>query len=1436
MSNSNKRNGNRLSDLHDNLKSKRSPETQQQPARNRSLSGSGSLFDLANKIPGSQNGGAPQESPSRSLAFDGGEAINWSGDRHATEVRGMDFDGDGRSASFDADESIVVESAHSGRADTYAEASSQSNGREGVPFEAAAFEADGDDDDTGSAAPREREEDSSSTAGEGKEQGKEITEAMAVLSEEVRKLRDRQESNSEGDRAEALGAIGNILKSLVSQKNARDSSPENAEELSAQLGQLQEEVRAMEREQNEQKMQQSSAQLGQLQEEMRAMERERHEREMQRSSAASAALEAQIQTVRDELQKMRDRQASAFEAQSQADMAEQFAAFDRQMQDPHSSHSDSHSDSHSNSHSNSHGGGRAIADESPPGASALSADADLSQQFAAFDLMLELDEERNKTSEAMAAGDGMAIALAADNPGKSAIEDIAAAASIKTGLRIQTASANDSAVGWLGLNVHPAQELETIHQKVLRREGSKFLPASDERQNAEYMALQQFFGFQAAEPMLLDSSAVTRFNVAKSQLQDATKSLTDISPAEADAAYRSKMSKELKRILEELNEVGLFFEEFLRFDFLDTGFNLEDFRGVLERIRGLQRPYSERNFDANPLELDALRALGRDMAGVRGALEGVVPELSEGYDRSPEARFALAGSQLKALRQELKNSWLVRDNAAPGTEYFLIAQRRALSIAAGLQSVLLSFENAGTGLIRAGLILDGRYILDAERTFNVAQVPILNTARGALATQRDAIANINADNAANAEDRFVLLKRACKRMAESVEQELAPAVEGLAKISTIFTVEPFYLFRLMVPFQVVAREGVTQGLKRKASGEVTKLVNNHNLMGWVSDWLEKKMIELDAVFGQLDDRTVQNPPKDLFFHLKGGRAQAYLLNDNRGENDWDTGIVINPDLPAERWHAIFNQVHNVVLNKLRKFKQEFFILMHVHQNAIVHPETGIKALAQPPAGEAPPADGGDGAEGDGWGPLGHLPEDPLQRMELDLLHDPARDPRDEVGGCKAELIDIGIPRRDAVESAEHWHHTRPHLARANDVPIPGYLYFVDEYLTMIREALADESPAPHKASKRIRRLFAIMNFADPNFDRIAENIREDLERERLLTQALAIIATLIDPERRTPTKQYVRRSIAILCEQFVKAYDLKAERGLASVFELKFLETYRGIGELLIPAKVQQGIRDDDLWNDPPGRGAQNEELLRWAMLAAKLSTTFEQHFKQRAEFFGFARQTNDPQKTRQRNLTEFIKTLFARVNVSSPDSNEWEAQLAVCGSLAAYLHAAYAKLLPGLKEKLDPVFRIELKLFSKKTFQFTRRGDTPFEQRKQEAIEHVRLVVAALVREGAEAGAENPYPFTVEVTPGEEIRIIWSDDVGIGTLRPGYKPLVIVIRIEPLLWPQISFVKGFPVLSLRDLIREYDRKAALAGEWGRIRVLKNTSGILREILTQFDY
>jgi len=87
-----------------------------------------------------------------------------------------------------------------------------------------------------------------------------------------------------------------------------------------------------------------------------------------------------------------------------------------------------------------------------------------------------------------------------------------------------------------------------------------------------------------------------------------------------------------------------------------------------------------------------------------------------------------------------------------------------------------------------------------------------------------------------------------------------------------------------------------------------------------------------------------------------------------------------------------------------------------------------------------------------------------------------------------------------------------------------------------------------------------------------------------------------------------------------------------------------------------------------------------------------------------------------------------------------------------------------------------------------------------------------------------------------DSICLYWPAEVAFGEGFQ-YTPLVLKITVEKCAedWPQLSFVSGFPVLSLRDLVWEYKRLAGHVEELATQRRYKKAIECLTDLVTRFE-
>lgn len=610
---------------------------------------------------------------------------------------------------------------------------------------------------------------------------------------------------------------------------------------------------------------------------------------------------------------------------------------------------------------------------------------------------------------------------------------------------------------------------------------------------------------------------------------------------------------------------------------------------------------------------------------------------------------------------------------------------------------------------------------------------------------------------------------------------LRAVLSGVGTVQMFYVIESFALFRLLVRYRLDADHAISPEAVRAASSALTDLVTNGH--PWLSDWLCKKMAELAARIAAVD------PSGNTLFFLKGGRALAYFQGTpENGKNDWDTQIVINPNLPGAAWYDLFLRVSNEVLLALQDFKLQFYMLLNSHAAQF---EQELASLPPPTEGDEPEAASGGG----------DLP-DPLDIEDRSNPMDPddaPAMPAAQRANCKAELIDVGLPRYDTVEAREQWEMLSVPgaiLTAADGVPYPGNLYYIDEYIQMLREVFAGDSSSPGKATSRIARLYAILQL--PGSGAVVAD-----QRSLIPPSTLPLSIACVDQVADAPTQA----AHIVLLRQFAKAYRLAADPGLAGFFDGIYAQAFSeffvqlpSARQVAYPDALSQAIDAlvaDDAW--PAGYTM----LANAVGFAEYVSQLMEAHFTARAEFL------------RQETQRELLDPVIGQIEALFPAHEESELQLAGGGSFAAGLQADFV-FFPR-PEELDPVTYLRFGLYSPKP-----EADPAF-------------MLALLEEPLAQYIALNPGTFTLQqATPASPIRIFWAQPQTFG--NAAYTPLAIEIVAEPPPQrPLLSFVWGNPLLSLRGLIAQYRHWAADVVEYGRRKVLRRTAADLVEMLTSAE-
>jgi hypothetical protein len=572
--------------------------------------------------------------------------------------------------------------------------------------------------------------------------------------------------------------------------------------------------------------------------------------------------------------------------------------------------------------------------------------------------------------------------------------------------------------------------------------------------------------------------------------------------------------------------------------------------------------------------------------------------------------------------------------------------------------------------------------------------------------------------------------------------------EHLSSVRMNHLIDSFYLFRLLVHYRVEAAIEISEDLRAELSGNLTKLLHNgdRTKMRWLTDWLTKKMGEIAARTNSLN--TGGN--RRVIFFLKGGRALNYFLGTpEKGENDWDTQIVIDPNLSAEEWYQCFADVHDTMLVALKTFKTEFTQL--VQQNLTPFAEYLQSATPK----EADDEETDENEAGD-----------------VNSLNEHAN--------SKAELIDIGIPRRDSPSALEEWTRlSAPDaLLQSDGVVYPHREYYLTEYLMLVRDAFMPNADV-RKAPKRITRLGLILQN-----DRGRGGAHSAVEARRLaaLPVTAGIVSGIGDKGK--------RELFGVIVAQFVEAYNLHQDKELAAHFD-------KACAELISNPPVL-----------PPALGglldAGQKETASMVGVAHELSTRMDAHWTSRNQFF----------EERLPFFAQFVQELSQS---TSPALRRVLAQFAVAGSYAARLHANHLRVdVDGL----EPIRRILIKL-----------------QCEQGAN---RVAVMDAVREDIRKAAQATGKLTVQdVSEGtkQSLLLFWSEKVTIGSFN--YAPLAVKVRVaeqKGKQLPVLSSIDGVPVLDPRYLVADYMKKTSKIDERGARRTLASATAAVSEMMSKFDF
>lgn len=627
---------------------------------------------------------------------------------------------------------------------------------------------------------------------------------------------------------------------------------------------------------------------------------------------------------------------------------------------------------------------------------------------------------------------------------------------------------------------------------------------------------------------------------------------------------------------------------------------------------------------------------------------------------------------------------------------------------------------------------------------------------------------------------------------DDIAANVETMLQEICSIANFHVIDTFYLFRLLVKYRISSEAELTSKDKTEISGEVTGLLHNGGApTAFITQWLTRKLVALNVALQAIDS-------ENIFFYLKGGRALYYLMGTpEKGTNDFDTGIIINPGLPSGQWYDLFRRVHNLCLDFLRECKYETIELFETngagftayvdHVVAQPLPAPAVPPVADPaapavaavpPPVPAAPA-GGDAAAVDDEGD-DDMPTEILAKQVADLLL--KLEPLAQRTNGKAELIDIGIPRRDTWEIWETW-HLKPAAEVTAGMVYPGPLYYIAEYVMMIRDAFQPGSGAAKKTPKRLLRLTDLL---------------QSDKTDRAVAEEVTHIPGHLLPQSVKATATFGKASKLVKCvlKQFADAHLLREDPGLAHAFDAEFAQA---AGDKKNAIKYPKDFKD--VLADKP---AQQVETADACGFVDAMAAMMEQHVADRGAFF---------QKNRK-EFSRFVKAIYT-ASIFGNQAEELEIMFAITGSFAARLHAEYAKY-PHMTD-VEPLHLVELTVFC------GAGADT----------DTVLDVVAPGIIAAYKSHPDTPEYFVLESHSGS-VNMYWPSEEAIGKFT--YRPLVIRLTVEQVeTRPELSFIWGFPVLGLRDLVWSYIRASGGTEEFSARNRLRKTANALTDILTQHE-
>lgn len=636
-------------------------------------------------------------------------------------------------------------------------------------------------------------------------------------------------------------------------------------------------------------------------------------------------------------------------------------------------------------------------------------------------------------------------------------------------------------------------------------------------------------------------------------------------------------------------------------------------------------------------------------------------------------------------------------------------------------------------------------------------------------------------------------------------QELLAPVEGLATSQSLFFIEPFYLYRMLVRFRLESSSPIDDDERTKASDTLTEILHEPVLgpdevypaeLNWLGLFMAWVTTDLNAEINRVGGANAR-------FYLKGGRAVAYRLGQaERGTKDWDTQVIINPHLPETDWYACFDTIHNAIVTKIALYRRLFMLLLLNPDHADALCRTVIAALTRPGPDDGPVPEPEDWHE-DAPQPY---PEPPVGADD----EEPPM-PGAFAASCKAELLDVSLPRRASAEAFAQWRLLNENPITliggggGEDVPCPGPGFFAIDLLTILREVLAGRSPSIRKAGKRLKRLSQMLRRWDRPIP--AEMV---LRYDEWFPASMHAIGQM--PDRPSKRLGY------LMLRQFAAAYDLDLESPplfppveelptmLSQVFDRLFSTAYSenalppdsGIPEI-------QGLPDPDL-----------EGLSNAVRRVALISNIMETHLQHRAEALDLLDQ--------QGEIRLAVDPIF--------HDEVWEAaegtelRIGLCGAIGSHLQATVNYPVGQLPVGLDPIVRVDSRLF--------------FAAPEPSTVSGMALARDIVATQLEQSSGDR---YACELRRNGLVLTVRDSHASVRFQAPmfdldiPYAPIVLLLTTAPALdgWPLISSVDSAPVAPPRSLLLEFRQRTGAVDEYATRHRLEVTSQVIEDMLTRYD-